>query len=77
MGILSTAVAQMIASMEPDERRQTILDVTGQALQLMDGAERLVLTRHLFEALILGLPAAERTRLVAELATTLSRRVPE
>ncbi|MCC6628769.1 MAG: hypothetical protein IT340_15365 [Chloroflexi bacterium] len=73
MGFLSNAVAQMIATMEPAERQEAILSVTGQALTLMDSADRLALTRQLLVALIDGLTPAERAQLLADLTSVLTR----
>jgi hypothetical protein len=68
MGFLSNAVGQMIASMEPDERRDAITQVTGQALALMTPEERFDLTKQLFVMLLGGLDADQRRQLSATVA---------
>jgi hypothetical protein len=71
MGLLSNAIGQMIASMQPEERSEAIREVAAQALALMDAGERLQLTHGLFEMLVNSLDSSARL----DLATRLSQRL--
>ena len=77
MGLLSNAVAQMIAAMGPDERSEAITEVTGQALALMTADERLELTRRLYVMLVDSLEPAARRAVADRLGDALAARASE
>jgi hypothetical protein len=72
MGFLSNAVAQMVASMGPEERSEAITEVTGQALALMSADERLELTQRLYLLLLEGLGREGRQALATRLGAALA-----
>jgi hypothetical protein len=73
MSFLRNAVSQMIATMEPADRREAILTVASQALAQMSEGERIELIQQLFGLLIESLDGPTRRRLAGQLGQLLAQ----